>query len=225
MVEDTDGLRLEKISFTIGNFSLKDISFSVREGEYFVLTGPNGAGKTILIKLIAGLYQPAEGEIYIQGKKITTTPPWERNIGYVPQEGVLFPKRTVERNISFGLEIKKLSPQQIKKAVAEIGEMMQITHLFSRSPEGLSGGEKQKVSLARALILKPALLLLDEPVSAIDEKTRNSLCQEIQSLQKYFKITTIHISHNQEETNQVAERIGVLNQGKLKEIRRRNEQS
>ena len=210
------GIRIEKLSFRIGEFELKDVSLEVAEGEYFVLTGPNGAGKTVLMKLIAGLYGPDAGEVYIKGERMTETPPWERNIGYVPQEYALFPNRTVERNIAFGLEVRKVEKEAIKEKVRADADLLGISHLLGRIPNGLSGGEQQKVALARALAVRPAVLLLDEPVSAIDEENRDAICGELKGLQRETGITTIHVAHNRREAELVADRVGVLKDGAVR---------
>lgn len=213
-----NGVQLNGISFRIGEFAIEGLDLSIRDGEYFVLTGPNGAGKTILIKLITGLLQPAAGAIRIGGEPVTDLPPWERSIGYMPQDGVLFRNRSVRRNIRFGLEVRHESKRAISKVVERTAGMLGITHLLDRMPAGLSGGERQKVSLARALVLSPALLLLDEPLSAIDEDTRDGLCNELRAIQRKMGITTIHVSHNRRETELVADRIGVLTRGAIADI-------
>jgi len=212
------GVQLDGVSFRIGEFAIEDLDLSIRDGEYFVLTGPNGAGKTILVKLIAGLVQPEAGAIRIRGESVTDLPPWERSIGYVPQDGVLFPNRSVRRNIQFGLEVRHESKRAMGEAVEHTADMLGIRHLLDRMPVGLSGGERQKVSLARALVLSPELLLLDEPLSAIDEDTRDGLCNELRAIQRKTGITTIHVSHNRRETELVADRIGVLTDGAIADI-------
>jgi len=209
-------IQLEHVCFRIGKFAIDDLCLMIEEGEYFVLTGPNGSGKTLLIKLIAGLHAPASGTIRIQGEPVTDLPPWKRNIGYVPQDGVLFPNRTVRGNIRLGLEVQRLDSGTIRVQVERIASMLRIFHLLDRMTRGLSGGERQKVSIARALVLKPALLLMDEPVSAIEEDTRDELCRELRSIQQGLGITTVHVSHSREETGLVADRVGVLIGGKLK---------
>lgn len=210
------GIRLEGISFRVGGFSLEDVHLEVAEGEYFVLTGPNGAGKTVLMKLIAGLYSPDAGEVYIKGAAVTGTPPWERNIGYVPQEYALFPNRTVEGNIAFGLEVRKTEKEAIREKVRADADLLGISHLLERMPKGLSGGEQQKVALARALAVRPAVLLLDEPVSAIDEESRDAICRELKSIQRKMRITTVHVAHNRREAELVADRVGVLKEGQVR---------
>ena len=211
-------VQLEGVSFRIGEFAIEGLDLEIRNGEYFVLTGPNGSGKTILMKLIAGLLQPAAGAIRIRGESVTNLPPWERSIGYMPQDGVLFPNRSVRRNIQFGLEVRHESKRTMDEVVEHTASMLDVAHLLDRMPQGLSGGERQKVSLARAVVLKPALLLLDEPLSAIDEETRDSLCNELRAIQHNMGITTIHVSHNRRETELVADRVGVLTGGAIADI-------
>lgn len=188
---------------------------NVEKGEYLVLTGPNGSGKTTIMKLIAGLRKPDSGNIFISGKDVTDVPPWNRNIGYVPQDYALFPNRTVRRNIEFGLDVKKLNRSEIREKVDKMASLLKISHLLQRVPEGLSAGEQQKVSIARALVLDPSVLLLDEPLSSIDEDFRDVLCAELKKLQQKIGITTVHISHNKRETELVADRVAYLIDGKL----------
>ncbi len=217
MVE-TSGVRLDHVTFRIGGFILRDICLDVGEGEYFVLTGANGAGKTTLVKLIAGLKTPDSGDIFICGKSVTKIPPWKRNIGYVPQDYVLFPHRTVRANIAFGLEVRTVNKKQVEKEVDRTADLLGISDLLDRMPGELSGGEQQKVSSARALILKPSVLLLDEPVSSIDEDARDIMCRELKKIQREIRITTIHVSHNKMETELVADRIGHLTNGVIDKI-------
>lgn len=214
---DQPGVCLKDLSFRIGDFSMRDLSLKVRCGEYYVLTGPNGAGKTILVKLIAGLLRPDRGEVWIQGRPVTDLPPWKRNIGYVPQDGLLFPNYTVARNIDFGLRMRHAKAKHRKQEVARIADILEITHLLDRRIEGLSGGEQQKVALARALILNPTLLLLDEPVSAIHEESRDPLCKQLKRIHTQLKITTLHVSHNRDETSLLADRVGIMMNGTLRE--------
>lgn len=203
------------LCFRIGSFVMEDVTFSVHKGEYFVLTGPNGSGKSLLMKLICGLHQPLSGSIRVNDHLLDDMPPWKRHIGYVPQDGVLFPNRTVGQNIGFGLEVRHMPRPNRDTIIHDITELLRIGHLLDRLPHGLSGGERQKVSLARALVLEPDVLLLDEPVSAIDEQARNEVCQELHRIQRTLGVTTIHISHNQTETSLLADRIGVMTEGRL----------
>lgn len=209
------GVRLEGVNYSIGEFTLADVRLEVPAGQYFVLMGPNGSGKTILLKLLSGILFPDSGEVFIGEAKVTGMPPWERGIGYMPQDYALFPDRTVYRNISFGLEVRKTGKEEARKEVGGMAEMLGIDRLLDRMPETLSGGECQKVGLARALVIKPRLLLLDEPVSAVDEENRTFICGELKRIQEHFKVTTVHVSHSRSEAELVADRIGVLRDGRL----------
>ena len=209
------GIELHDVCFRIGQFAMEKLSLQIPEGQYFVLTGPNGAGKSILIRLIAGLLRPTAGSIAIRGKLVTELPPWQRQVGYVPQDGVLFPHRTVADNIAFGLEVRGMRRGHRRTAVAAVAEQLGITELLGRKPVGLSGGEQQKVSIARALVYKPSALLLDEPVCSVDEQSRDALCLELKKLQRTYGVTAIHVSHNQRETELVAERVGYLQAGRI----------
>lgn len=213
-----NGIEINNLSYRIGNFSLNDFSFSIRNGEYFVLTGKNGSGKSTLVKLIAGLCQPLAGSIKIYGIDMTNIPPWKRKIGYLPQDVLLFPNRSVQRNIQFALEVRHIDSTEINNQVNQIAETLGLSNLLERKPIGLSGGEAQKVCLAGAIVCKPDVLLLDEPVSAVDAKARDFLCKELKLMQQELKITTLHISHNSLETNIVADRSGTLREGQLADM-------
>ncbi len=209
-----DVIELDDVGFRIGLFELSGISLRVSKGEYFCLTGPNGAGKSVLLKLIAGLFAPDHGSVRICGKDVTGAAPWTRNIGYMPQDGLLFPWLTAAQNIRFGLEMRRWGEDAICVAVNDIAKRLGIIHLLDRKPSGLSGGERQKISLARALVLNPPVLLLDEPVSAIDESTRDKLCRDLGSLQREFHISVIHVSHHGQEIDLIADRVGRLEGGR-----------
>lgn len=211
-------IEIEELVFRIGSFALENVTLAIQPGEYFVLTGANGAGKSLLMQLICGLYRPVSGVIRVNGQVLEDLPPWKRQMGYVPQDGVLFPNRSVRNNIVFGLEVRKTPKGVRREAVDRIARLLRIEHLLDRLPRGLSGGERQKVSLARALVLRPHVLLLDEPVSAIDETARDAVCRELHRIQRTLGITTVHISHNQTETRLLADRIGVMHQGRLVSI-------
>jgi len=207
------GISIAQLNFSIGQFSLQDVSLDIPHGAYFVLTGPNGSGKTLLIKLLAGLLRPLSGELWIEGRRITNLPPWKRNVGYVPQDGLLFPNYTVAQNIEFGLRVRHLSVKERRQQVERMAELLHITPLLDRNIRDLSGGEQQKTALARALVISPSVLLLDEPVSAIDEPTRDPLCLELKRIQQQLGITTIHVSHNSRETALVADQVGYIKKG------------
>lgn len=202
-----NAIEIERIGFCIGSFKLVDFSLEIQQGEYAVLTGMNGAGKTILIKLIAGLFRPDSGLIRLAGERVNDVSPWKRNIGYVPQEGLLFPVRSVRENIRFGLEVRRLTHSRIQERVDRVARLLNVVHLLNRPVHGLSGGERQRVALARALAFEPGVLLLDEPVSAIDEGSRDELCGELKRIQSALGITVLHVAHSQREIELVADRV------------------
>jgi len=173
-----------------------------------VLSGPNGSGKSVLLRLICGILRPASGRIVIGDNDLTDTPPWLRGIGYVPQDGLLFPHLRVRENVEFGLRMHGVDAYERHRRAGELLDMLGVGHLSGRAVKGLSGGERQKVALARALANKPSVLLLDEPVSAIDESARDQVCRELKSIQRTLGVTTIHVSHNSAETALVADRVG-----------------
>ncbi len=211
-------IRIEDLTFSIGNFRMNKANLHVAEGEYFVLLGQPGSGKSILLECLCGLNKPEAGKIYIAGKDVTNAEPRKRNIGYVPQDYALFPHLSVERNIAFGLHGQRLSLDETAAKVEKNASMLGIKHLLKRRVRGLSGGEKQKTALARALAIEPRVLLLDEPVSALDENTRDKVCMELRELQTTLGITTIHVSHNLEEAFSVADRGAILRNGTFEQI-------
>jgi ABC-type Fe3+/spermidine/putrescine transport system ATPase subunit len=168
-----------------------------------------------LLKLVCGVYKPQSGEILVQGKNVTNLEIWKRNVGYIPQNSFLFPHMDVFKNVEYGLKMRNIPKKERRDRVDEMLEILGIQKLRNRKIHGLSGGENQKVNLARALIYKPSVLLMDEPLSAIDEDIRDSLCHEIKSIQKRTRVTTIHVSHNKQETDLVADRIGYFSNGRI----------
>jgi len=207
-------IRTEEISFHIGTFKLQRLSINIVKGEYFILLGPPGSGKTIFLECLCGLKRIDSGQIYIDGHNVTNLEPRTRGIGYVPQDYALFPHLSVEQNIAFGLRVHGYSETK----VTETAEMLGIRGLLSRQIQGLSGGEKQRVALARALVLQPKILLLDEPVSALDEVTRQEVCAQLLEIQRQLGLTTIHVSHNLEEAFSVADRAAILKDGTLLQV-------
>ena len=211
-------IHTDKLLFRIGEFQLDQVSIEVLKGEYFSLLGPPGSGKTLFLECLCGLVRIASGHIYIDGTDVTDIEPRARGIGYVPQDYALFPNLSVERNISFGLRVNNRSREEINNKVRRSAEMLGIKHLLKRSVYGLSGGEKQRVALARALVMEPKVLLLDEPVCALDEATRQEVCVQLHNIQRLLGLTTIHVSHNLEETFSVADKAAILYQGRLQQI-------
>jgi len=207
-------IHAEEITFSIGTFELRRFSIDIAEGEYFILLGPPGSGKTIFLECLCGLKKIQSGRISIDGRDVTNLEPRRRNIGYVPQDYALFPHLSVERNITFGLHAHGFAETNIN----ETADLLGIRHLLTRSIDGLSGGEKQRVALARALVLKPKILLLDEPVCALDEVTRQQVCAQLSDIQRRLGLTTVHVSHNLEEAFSVADRAAILHQGLLQQV-------
>jgi len=211
-------IRTEEIFFRIGTFQLQRLSIEIATDQYFVLLGPPGSGKTIFLECLCGLKKVNSGRIYIDGREVTALEPRARDIGYVPQDYALFPHLSVEQNIAFGLRVHGHQHKETKAKVTETADLLGIQHLLSRGIDGLSGGERQRVAVARALVLQPKVLLLDEPVSALDEVTRQDVCVQLLRIQRHLNLATIHVSHNLEEAFSVADRAAILHQGILQQI-------
>ncbi|MBC7326225.1 MAG: ATP-binding cassette domain-containing protein, partial [Moorella sp. (in: Bacteria)] len=211
-------MRLFRITKKTGEFQLRDISLEVLPGEYFVILGPTGAGKTVLLEVIAGMHAPDAGEIWLGEENITAWPPEKRRFGFVYQDYALFPHINVRENIVFGLKNKKLPPGEINRELEAVISLLGIAHLLQRFPYTLSGGEQQRVALARALIMKPRVLLLDEPLSALDPCTKEMLQQELKGLHQLTGTLTIHVTHDFEEAFFLADRVGIIEQGCLLQV-------
>ncbi len=208
-------LRLENISLRIGGFCLESINLHIRQGEYRVILGPTGAGKTILLETIAGLNRPQQGTISLSGKNITAIAPEKRHFGMVYQDYALFPHLSVFHNIAFSLQIQGTEKKIIRQKVGRMAEFFRISHLLKRLPQNLSGGECQRVALARALVADPAMLLLDEPLSALDRLTRDRLQVELQRVHRQLGITVFHITHDLDEAFFLADRMAVMQDGRI----------
>ena len=211
-------VEIRNVSIRLGAFAVQEANVAVAPGEYFVLLGPTGAGKTVLLECVAGLYRPERGDIVVAGERVNDLPPERRGLGYLPQDYALFPHLDVARNIGFGMRLRKRPAAEIERGVKKLADLLGITHLLHRSPVKLSGGERQRVALARALAIEPKVLLLDEPLSALDEQTREGLCVELRRVHQELGTTTVHVSHNFEETLMVADKIGILHQGRVQQI-------
>jgi len=211
-------IKIKNLSIHLGNFFLSDINLAINDGEYFVILGPTGAGKTVLIECIAGLHRIDKGEIWIDENNVTDLAPEEREVGYVPQDYVLFPFLNVVENIAFGLRSTNYSNVEKKERIRTLSNILGIFHLLDRDTRSLSGGEKQKVALARALAPFPKVLLLDEPLSSLDLQTSKHLRLELRQFHRELGVTTIHITHDQVEAEEMADRIAIINSGKLEQV-------
>jgi len=211
-------ITIENLKVNLGEFLLRDINLDVKPGEYFIILGPTGAGKTVLLEAIAGLHPVLEGKVWVGDSEITRLNPEKREIGIVYQDQALFPHLSVEENIAFGLEMRKCPKDEIKTKVNAMAEIVGISHLLKRSPATLSGGEKQKVALARALVTEPRVLLLDEPLSALDPETRERMQGELREVHRRVKVTIIHVTHDFEEAIALGHRVAVLNDGSIVQV-------
>jgi len=211
-------IQVKNLCVDLGVFHLKDINLTVDEGEYFIVLGPTGAGKTVLLESIAGLYPVKSGQIWLRGKEVTRLEPEKRNISIVYQDHALFPHLSAAGNILFGLKLQRRPRQELDKVLDWLSDLLGIAHLLDRSPDTLSGGEKQKVALARALSTKPEVLLLDEPLSALDPETREGVQRELRQLHNQLKVTTIHVTHDFDEAIALGDHIAVLGEGSIKQV-------
>lgn len=211
-------IRIENLSNDWKEFKINNINLQVEDGEYFIILGPSGSGKTMLLELIAGMWSLDSGKIYMDNNDITTLPPEKRGIGFVYQNYMLFPHKTVFENIAFGLKVKKIAKEEIKTRVNEMMDLLKISHLADRLPRTLSGGEQQRTALARALIIYPKILLMDEPLSALDRKTRDELMQELKEIHKKFDVTLVHVTHNFDEALMLADRIAIMRNGEISQV-------
>lgn len=198
-------IRLENICWSAGAFDLKDVSFAVPAGSYAVLMGRTGSGKTSLIEIICGLRPVKGGRIWLGERDVTAQPPNARELGYVPQDSALFPTMTVRRQIGFSLRIRGAPDNEIRGTVLALAEELAISHLLDRKPHGLSGGEKQRVALARALSARPKVLLMDEPLSSLDEETQSDLIGLLKRTQREHDITVLHVTHSRREAESLAD--------------------
>jgi molybdate/tungstate transport system ATP-binding protein len=211
-------IKLENLSRDWKEFKINNISLEVMDGEYFIFLGPSGSGKTMLLELIAGMWYPDSGKIIMNNKDVTRFPPENRGVGFVYQNYMLFPHKTVFDNIAFGLNLRKVEKNEIKSQVEELMNLFGISHISNRLPRTLSGGEQQRTALARALIIRPKVLLMDEPLSAVDRITREELIQEFKKIHQKFKITIIHVTHNFDEALQLADRVAIMKKGTISQI-------
>ena len=198
--------------------AVDDVSLDVASGEFVCLLGASGCGKTTLLRILAGFTRPDSGEVLVNGQRVDMLPPNRREVGFVFQSYALFPTKTVAENIGFGLAVRRRPAPEIASRVAELCELTRLTGLDGRYPHELSGGQQQRVALARALAPSPSLLLLDEPLSALDAKIRALLRAEIRGIVDRLKVTTVYVTHDQEEALSIADRVAVMDAGKLLQV-------
>ncbi|HEV7390298.1 MAG TPA: ABC transporter ATP-binding protein [Burkholderiales bacterium] len=209
----------ENIAMSYGtNVVLRDINFEIEPGEFFALLGPSGSGKSTLLRLIAGFNNADSGRLLINGVDVSRVPPWARNVGMVFQNYALWPHMTVRQNVAFGLEERKLPRPKIAEKVRAALALVNLSEYADRRPSQLSGGQQQRVALARTIAIEPQLLLLDEPLSNLDAKLRVQMRNELRSLQRKLGITTIFVTHDQEEAMTTADRIAVMHHGVIQQI-------
>ena len=212
-------VELETLHRSFGDVvALDGISISLEEGEFVSLLGPSGCGKTTALRIVAGFDRPTSGRILVAGKDMTRVPPSKRDMGMVFQAYSLFPNMSASRNVEYGLKIRGTAKEERATKVAELLELVGLGHAGDRYPHQLSGGMQQRVALARALAIEPRVLLLDEPLSALDAKVRVQLREEIRRIQSRLGITTIYVTHDQEEALSISDRVAVLSQGRIEQI-------
>jgi len=212
-------IELHEITKSFGNnIVVKNLSLSVEEGEFLSFLGGSGCGKTTTLRMIAGFETPTSGQILVEGKDVSRVPPARRNLGMVFQNYALFPNMTVRKNIAFGLKIAKVPAQEIHSRVDEMLTLIHLENYGDRYPHQLSGGQQQRVALARAIAVRPKALLLDEPLSALDAKIRVQLRDDIRNIQQKLGITTIYVTHDQEEAMSISDRIAVMRNGRIEQV-------
>ena len=218
-MKDHSAVIFSKVSRHFGEVKAVDfVDLDIRGGEFFSMLGPSGSGKTTCLRLIAGFDRPTFGRIFLYGQDVSSLPPYERDVNTVFQDYALFPHMSVGENIAYGLKIKKIPKAEREKRVDEMLDLVQLPGMFARKPSQLSGGQRQRVALARALINHPKVLLLDEPLGALDLKLRQQMQVELKAIQKRIGITFIFVTHDQEEALTMSDRIAVFNQGKVEQI-------
>ncbi|WP_422016082.1 ABC transporter ATP-binding protein [Reyranella sp.] len=213
------GIEITGVNLSYGaTHVLKDVALSIRPGEFFAFLGPSGCGKTTLLRLIAGFAQAQTGKVLLDGQDVAPLPPWKRDVGMVFQSYALWPHMTVAKNVAFGLEERRLPRAEIDRRVSQALDLVGLSAFAERRPAQLSGGQQQRVAVARTIAIEPKVLLLDEPLSNLDAKMRVSVRRELRALQQRLGLTTIFVTHDQEEANTICDRIAVLDAGKVQQV-------
>lgn len=210
-------IEVNQLCLSAGSFLLDNVTFSVAAGQYAVLMGKTGCGKTTLVEGLCGLRPARAGQVRLLGRDVTRLKPAERGIGFVPQDRALFPGMSVWDHLAFAMVVRRWDKRVISERVGELADLLGLGRLLDRVPAGLSGGEAQRVALGRALAAQPQVLLLDEPLSALDEPTRLDMCRLLATLRERTGVTTIHVTHNLHEARQLADRLFLLRDGVLQE--------
>ncbi len=213
-------IKISNLGIKYGDFvAMRDLNLEIREGEFFTLLGPSGCGKTSVLRTITGFVKPFSGKIVLDGKDVTNEPVEKRDVGIVFQSYALFPTMNVFENIAFGLRVAKVKDKKIRELVEDIADKVDLNpEQLSRNAAELSGGQQQRVAIARALVMKPKILCLDEPLSNLDAKLRHQLRRELKELQMKFGITTVYVTHDQEEALTLSNRVAVFNNGHLEQV-------
>jgi ABC-type sugar transport system ATPase subunit len=209
-------IRIDDLVVHLGSFRLDGVSLMVPSGQYAALMGKTGSGKTTILECLCGLRPIQSGKIYLGGRNVTRLRPADRGIGYVPQDAALFPTMTVLQHLEFPLRIRRWDARRMGRRTAELAELLHIEHLLDRRPKGLSGGESQRVALGRALAFQPSTLVLDEPLSALDDQTREQMYALLNEVQQHLGVTALHITHRREEVKQLADLLFVLEDGQIR---------
>ena len=208
-------IAVSNLTLRLGDFVLEQVSFEVPKGCYAVLMGKTGSGKTSILEAICGLRPMVSGTIHVADQDVTHLKPAARGIGYVPQDGALFETMTVERNLGFALNVRRVHADTIRDRVQELARLLEIEPLLNRYPRFLSGGERQRVALGRALAFHPQVLLLDEPLSALDDETRHHMYVVLQRIRAHFEVTALHVTHSREEARELGDRVIRIEDGKM----------
>ena len=210
-------IAVERLGIELGAFVLADVSFTVPRNAYGVLMGRTACGKTTILETICGLSRARSGHVVLDGRDVTNVKAADRGIGYVPQDGALFSTMSVQQHLAFALVVRRWARPEIEHRVAELADTLGITHLLDRRPHGLSGGERQRVALGRALSFRPTILCLDEPLSSLDEDTRQEMCDLLRTVARQSQVTTLHVTHSPTEARLLADRLFRLSDGVVTE--------